>query len=187
MNKLVLGVVGALVGLAVLVAVVCFASYVSANNYGARTEAALIAARDDNKNILAQYQQRVLESVQVPEMYKNDLKEVVAAALTARYGADGSKAVFNWIKENNLPFDSSLYKQIQQTIEAGRKDFEVGQTRMIDVRRQYTAELGMFWSGFWLRMAGFPKVDMKQFDPIITDRVETTYQNGRESAPLKLR
>jgi type II secretory pathway pseudopilin PulG len=187
MNKAIFAVLAGLVGFIALVLVVAATSYISANNYGAATEAQLRAARDDNKNILAQYQQKVLEAVQVPEMYKNDLKEVVSAAMQGRYGADGSKAVFQWIKENNLTFDASVYKDITAIIAGGRKDFEVGQTRMIDIRRQYEAQLGYFWRGMWLRVAGFPKVDLKDFQPVTTDTVEASFKAGKESGPLKLR
>lgn len=175
---------GAIIAAIVLVIA---ASYISANNYGATVEAQLIAARDNNKNILAQYQQKILEAAQVPDMYKNDLKEVVSAAVQGRYGADGSRAVMQWIKEANIPFDSKLYIKLQEIIQAGRKDFELGQTRMIDIRAGYNVQLGLFWRGFWLRMAGFPKVNMNDFNPITTDRVEDTYKAGKESAPLKLR
>lgn len=185
--KAALAVVGGLVGLILLVAVVCGVSYISANNYGAAVEAQLRGARDDNKNILAQYQQKILEAAQVPDMYKNDLKEVATSVMQGRYGPDGSKALMNWIKENDLKFDSSMYTKLQTIIESGRKDFEVGQTRMIDIRRGYETQLGYFWRGLWLRVAGFPKVDMKEFAPITTDGVETTYKNGKEAGPLKLR
>lgn len=174
----------AFIGAIILIVV---ASYISANNYGATVEAQLRAARDDNKNVLAQYQQKVLEAAQVPSMYKDDLKEVVAAAVTGRYGADGSKAVMQWIKEANIQFDSQLYVKLQEIIQSGRKDFEIGQTRMIDIRRGYEVQQGLFWRGMWLRMAGFPKVNMADFNPITTDGVEDTYRKGKESAPLKLR
>lgn len=185
--KAVFGVVAALVALVVMAAVIALVSYVSANNYGATVEASLKAERDNNKNILAQYQQKVQEAAQVPAMYAEDFGKVVRGAVEGRYGPDGSKAIVQWIKESNIEFDSSMYGKIQQLIESGRKDFEVGQTRMIDIRRQYDTQLGLFWRGFWLRMAGFPKVDLKEFQPIITDNVDTVYKNGKESAPLKLR
>lgn len=184
---------GLKVGLAIFMAMVIIpimvavTSYISANNYGARVEADLRAARDDNQNILAQYQQKILEVVQVPEMYKNDLKEVLTAAMTGRYGENGSKATFQWIQENNLSFDSKLYSNIQDLIAGGRKDFERGQTRMIDIRKGYEAQLNYFWRGLWLRIAGYPKINLDEYKPIVTDRVEETFKTGKESAPLKLR
>lgn len=162
-------------------------SYWSAANYGARTEALLKGYRDNNQNILAQYQQKILEAVQVPEMYKNDFKEIIQNEMTGRYGSDGSKASFQWIQERALNFDSKLYSNLQDMIASGRKDFEQGQTRMIDARIQYETQLGYLWRGFFLSLAGYPKIDLKDYNPIITDRVEETYKNGKESSPLKLR
>lgn len=49
------------------------------------------------------------------------------------------------------------------------------------------AQLRTFWRGFWLNLAGYPKLDLKQFDPIITQRTEDVYKKGKEDGPLKLR
>lgn len=183
-----LAVVLGVVFVFILLPIAIFAtSYISANNYGAKVEADLRAARDDNQNILAQYQQKILEVVQVPEMYKEDLKGILTAEMQGRYGSEGSKATFQWLQERALNFDSKLYSNVQDLIAGGRKDFERGQTRMIDIRKGYDAQLGYFWRGMFLRLAGYPKVNMSDFNPITTDRVEETYKNGKESSPLKLR
>lgn len=185
--KILVMVFGVILAILALVGIVAATSYVSANNYGVTVESELKAARANNKNLLAQYEQKILEAAQVPDMYKNDLKEVVSAAMQGRYGADGSKAMFQWIQENNLSFDSTLYNKIIDLVQAGRKDFEFGQTRMIDIRRGYETQLGYFWRGFWLRMAGFPKIKLEDYEPVITDRVEDTFKINKEKAPIKLR
>jgi hypothetical protein len=180
---------GLIIGAAIAVSsiAVIATSYITANNYGVSVEAQLVAARDNNQNILAQYEQRVLEIVQVPDMYKNDLKEIVQATMQGRYGADGSKAMFQWIQEQNLQLDSSVYTRIQDTILAGRKDFELAQTRMIDIRRGYDQQLGFFWRGLWLDIAGFPRVNLADFKPVVTNRVLETFETRIETSPLKLR
>lgn len=186
MNKLTAFLVGAFVLVAFPI-IIAATSYISANNYGSRVEADLRAARDDNQNILAQYQQKILEAAQVPDMYRDDLGKIIKEAMTGRYGADGSKATFQWIQENNLSFDSKLYVNIQDLIAGGRKDFENGQRRMLDIRKGYDAQQGYFWRGLWLRIAGYPKINLDEFKPIVTDRVEETFKAGKEQAPLKLR
>jgi len=107
--------------------------------------------------------------------------------MEGRYGANGSQAVFQWIQENNLNFDSSIYTRIQDTIVGGRKDFEVGQRRMLDIRQGYEAQLNFAWRGLWLRIAGYPKLDLSQYVPVITQRTSTTFERGMEDSPLKLR
>ena len=175
------------VGLIVFALVVAVTSYIGANNYGARIEAQLNAEYSNNQNVLANGQQMVLEAAQVPSMYKDDFKEIIKADVQGRYGAEGSKATMQWLKEHEINLDSSMYKKIQQLIESYRVEFKNSQTKMIDVKRQYEAEQGVFWRGMWLRIAGFPKVDMNKFNPIITGAVEDIYKAGKETAPLKLR
>lgn len=170
-----------------VVALYAITSAISANNYGVTAEATLRAAKDNNKNILGQYEQRVLEMVQVPEMYKDDFKEVISSSVQGRYGANGSQAMMQWLKEHEINFDSSLYKNIQDVIAGGRKDFELAQTKMIDIRRGYETNLGYFVRGFWLRYMGFPKVNLSEYEPVVTTRVEEVFQNRIETAPLKLR
>ena len=175
------------IGAIVLLGLFIFASYVSNYNLGARSEAGLVAARDNSQNILTQYEQKVLEASQVPAMQRDDLKDIFKTAMTARYGEDGSKAVFQFLKEHNPTLDQTTYRQIQQIIEAGRNDFKVSQTYMIDRRKEYQTSLNSFWSGLWLRVAGYPKVDLNLFNPIVTDRTNDVFETGIEKAPLKLR
>ena len=175
------------VGLIIALIIVATTSYISANNYGARIEAQLNAEYDNNQNILAQGQQKVLEAAQVPAMYKDDFKELIAADIQGRYGPNGSQATFQWLKEREMNVDAQLYRKIQQLVESYRDEFKNSQTKMIDVRRQYEAEQGLFWRGMWLRIAGFPKVDMTKFKPIVTDAVQDIYKKGKESGPMKLR
>lgn len=181
--------IAVMVFLAVLLSIagVAFMSYVNANNYGVTVEAQLKAKRDDNRNILAQYGQKISEMVQVPEMMKNDLKEVVVGAIEGRYGEDGSKATWQWIQEQNPQLDSSVYLQVQRAIEAGRDEFKNSQTGMLDIKRSYETQLGYFWTGMWLRIAGFPKLNLDEYKIVSTARADKAFETGREDAPLKLR
>lgn len=171
----------------VTVALYCITAAISANNYAAKTEAILKASLDNNKNILAQYEQRVLEMAQVPEMYKDDFKEIIAESMQGRYGNNGSQAMMQWLKEHNINFDSSLYKNIQDVIAGGRKDFEVSQTKMLDIRRGYETNLNYLVRGFWLRYMGFPRVSLEDYNPVVTTRVQEVFQKQIEMSPLKLR
>lgn len=186
MNKtLVVGLVGAAV-LGIL-ALVIGGSYVSAFNRGNVMEQQIKAQYEQNQNVLAQYGQKVQEIASVPAMYRDDLKEVVTAAMQGRYGADGSKAVFQWIKEHNVNFDSTLYTKIQQTIEAGRNQFQNEQEKLIDIKRQYETQLGYFWGGMWLRIAGYPKINLADYKVVKTDAAVEAFTTGKEKGPIKLR
>jgi type II secretory pathway pseudopilin PulG len=176
-------VVLGILGTAALIGVM---NYVSAANYGVQTENQIRALWDQNKNVLGQYTLKVQEAAAVPEMYKNDLAEVMTKTMTAKYGADGSKAVFQWLKDANINFDSTTYIKVQQIIEAGRNEFQVSQTRLIDAKRSYQDNLGYVWRGFWLKLAGYPKLDLEKFKVIVAGDTEQIFESGVQ-APIKLR
>jgi hypothetical protein len=176
-----------ILGVIVLVALLGMTNYVQFANYGNRTEASLEAIRDNNKNIFAQYGQKVVEAAQVPDMARDDIIKIATASMQGRYGSDGSKATWQMIREQNPSVDPKLYQKIQQLIEGGRNDFQNGQTKQLDAVRSYKTALGNVWGGFWLHLAGYPKIDLKEYTIITTDRADDTYKRGKESSPLQIR
>lgn len=173
--------------LMLLAAGIAVVSYISASNNGNRMEKQIIAEYDNNKNILASYSQKIAEAAQVPDMMRDDLQKVVVGAIQARYGADGSKATMQWLQEQNPSLDPQIYRKLQQIIEAGRDEFKTSQTRLIDVKRNYETNLDFFWSGMWMRLAGYPKINLDDYKVVTTDKVEAAFKSGREEAPIKLR
>lgn len=157
-------------------------SYISAYNTANRLEQQIQATYEDNQNVLAQYSNRIAEAAQVPAMQRDDLKEVVTAALDARYGEEGSKAMFQWIQEQNPTIDSTVYVELQRIIVAGRQDFQTAQTRLIDQKRVYETALGSFWQGTWMGVAGYPRVDLDEFRIVTNARTEEAFGTGQEEA-----
>lgn len=157
-------------------------SYVSAYNAGNRMEAGIKATYENNQNILAQYSNAVAEAAQVPAMQRDDLSKVITDALNARYGENGAQAVFQAIQEQNPQIDSAVYTKIQQIIQAGRKDFETGQTRLVDQKRIYETALGSFWKGTWMRVAGYPKIDLSDYAVVTNARTDEAFSTKREEA-----
>lgn len=169
----------AIVGVIATFALVAVISYISNYNYGNRAEKALVAEYENMENILGQYSLKVKEAAQVPGMKTEDLEKVMRGAMTGRYGAEGSKAVFQWIQENYPgQVSDTLYVQIQQIIEAGRNKFENAQTKFIDTKRVYETNLGYLWKGFWLNAAGYPKIDLAKFKIISSEHAQEAFKTG---------
>jgi hypothetical protein len=161
-------------------------SYISAYNTANRMERSIVATDENNRNILAQYGNRVAEAAQVPAMQRDDLTAVVTAALEGRYGDDGSRAVFQFIQEQNPQIDSTVYVQLQRMIEAGRIEFAAAQTKLVDQKRIYETSLGSFWQGTWMSVAGYPRIDLDEYQIVSTARADEAFETGIEE-PMQLR
>lgn len=182
----------ALIGLGVVLAIILAvvglgaSNYISYHDQAVNYETRLDAQWNSSKNTLSTYTTKVQEVAQVPGMYRDDLMKVVEATFQGRYGQDGSKAVFQFIKESNLNLDAGMYRQIQQVMESGRNDFKASQDAIIDTRRSYVTQLNKVWSGFWMKLAGYPKVDLNKYKVVVVEGIDQKFDTGRDEV-IKLR
>lgn len=168
--------------------IACLASIgyaVGKYNTAVRLENTIVAQYEQNQNNLSQYTNKIMEMVQVPSMYKNDYKEVVMDALQGRYGKDGSKAMFQWLKEHNINYDSSLYTKIQDAIVVERDKFEFEQKKLIDRKRVYDNMLGTFPDGVFLRVFGFPTEKIANVKIVKSEQTSKIFESGIDKG-LKL-
>lgn len=180
MTLIIIGVV-----IAALIAIVG-GSYVSNYNYGNEAERTIEAEYENLQNVLGQYSLKIKEAAQIPSMQTEDLAALYTGSLDARYGEGGSQAAMQWIREQNPNLDQSTYLQLQQMIEAGRNKFENHQTKFLDTKRQYETNLGYLWKGLWLRVAGYPKLDLDEFEIVISQHAKDTFETGVDEG-LELR
>lgn len=173
----------AIAGIMAVLALVGFGSYVSASNYGNRMERQLEAKYADNENVLSSGYQQLKGVAGVTKMATDDNIAVFKAAIQGRYGANGSQAVFQMLKEQNPQIDPQLYRKVQQVVESTQREFQVSQTQMLDVKRSYETELGSFWKGMWMGFAGYPKIDLKKFVIISSEGASEAFRTKKQEAP----
>ena len=159
---------------------------ISVYNQGNGFEKALQAEKDNNRNILSNYGKKVAEAAQVPDMQRDDFIKLVSAQMSGRYGANGSQASMQWLKEQNITLDTKVYTNMQRLIEAGRNEFVTGQTKLISVKQAYTTVLGSAPRGMLMGFMGYPKINLADFDIVSDDRTEKAFATHKEDA-LQLR
>ena len=112
--------------------------------------------------------------------------EAIQAANTGRYGADGSRAMMQWIKEQNPTIDAGIFKRIMVAAEAGYAKFAAAQRHKIDLDREYKnlverkqqiPIVGSIWT------AGFPRKSWEEFERVIVSGdTKKTWETGIKEA-----
>ena len=89
----------------------------------------------------------ISQQAQVSNEYKDAFKEIYPDLIAGRY-SQGDGSLMKWIQEANPEFDTSLYKQLMQTIEVQRLQFQKSQERMLDIIREHET-LCKTYPGTW--------------------------------------
>ena len=136
---------------------------------------------------------KVVEIAQIPTIQQAAYKDVYDDVMKGRYGANGSQAMLQFIKEQNPTLDPALYTKIQQTIEIFHNDFEASQQRIIALKQSYqknvtaTTEGRIYntFGGYPHIRCGVPAGAADDYQIVTSDKTQTDFQNHK-SEPLNL-
>lgn len=170
-----------------MIVVSVLTTLVSTYNSAVTMENDVSRVGQDSQTELSKHVMKIRELAQVPDIYIEGLTKVTRESMQGRYGEDGSKAVMQWIQEQNLQVDSAVYLNIQAEISAGRNSFAQSQQRMNEVCANYRNMLGYFVTGNVLRIMGFPRIDLATVCRPVTDtHTADAFQTGVQQ-PVNLR
>lgn len=176
-------IAGILVILFVLIVGSLGLGYLSFSNRAAGFEVDIKAAYTNNQNVYDNGYKKVTEIAQVPQMETDAMKQLYDGTMKGRYGADGSKAMMQFIKEQNPTIDQASYRKIQQTIEIFRNEFQANQTKLISEKQEYERYLTATTSGRIYNFVGhYPRIDLSVYDIVTSDRTESAFKTKRDEA-----
>lgn len=114
--------------------------YFSYNNQDARLRAQAEAQRGKIEGVHDKMWKVLQQKAQVSNEYKKAFSEIYPALIEGRY-SQGDGSLMKWIQEANPNFDTSLYKDLMQSIEIQRTEFAKVQERMLDIIREHNVLL----------------------------------------------
>lgn len=76
-------------------------------------------------------------------------KEIYIPMIEGRY-SKGDGSLMKWVTEQNPNFDQSIYKDLMQSIEALRTEFETEQKKIAAIQEQHNNLRMRFWSHIFL-------------------------------------
>lgn len=133
MKKIILASLAAIV---VLGGIIGLSMYFSYNNQDARLRAQAEAQCGKIEGVHDKMWKVLQQKASVSTEYKNAFSEIYPALIEGRY-SQGDGSLMKWIQEANPSFDTSLYKDLMQSIEIQRTEFQKAQERMIDIIREH--------------------------------------------------
>jgi len=89
------------------------------------------------------------QKAQVSNEYKESFAKIYPELISGRYST-GDGSLMKWITESNPTFDTSLYKDLMQSIESQREEFQTSQERMLDIIREHEVLIGTYPSKWFL-------------------------------------
>lgn len=110
--------------------------YISANNQERQLRNLAEAQRGKIETQYDAMWKIIQQKAKVTDEYKDSFKEIFIGIIDGRY-SKGDGSLMKWIQESNPNFDSSMYKDLMNTIDIKRTEFMNTQNRMLDIIREH--------------------------------------------------
>lgn len=165
----------ALISLVVL-GIVLISSYVSSHDSAVKYESNLDRNLSNAKLVMSSCTTGIRNISKVPDQYINDLEKVIQAEMNGRYGGKETDRVALFIQERGINVDSSMRKNIQREISACETSIKQAQQSLVDVKQDYETARNKFWSGTFMKMAGFPRKDLNQYFIVVDSSTNRQYE-----------
>ena len=146
---------------------------ISVYNNSVYYQTAIEAKQKDNESVFDNMWKKISQTAQVSDKYKQGLKEILESYVSGR-SIDNDNLLVNWTHEAVPNFDASIYKEINNTIIAGRDDFIKQQRILLDLSKEYKKYIRTFPNNIYCTFLGIKEIDIKIVTSSKTEQVFDT-------------
>jgi hypothetical protein len=165
-------------------------SYFHYANMKAAFETSIPAKKSSSEAQMAAFTSKAQDILAVARIDLAAQTSIIQKSNEARYGGEGSKAVLQFIKEQNFPINNEILMKLAVAVDDGRDEFKQIQDELLDQCRAYKFQLKKPYSGMWLRFANAPSsdFDMKYNCDVVSNAytAEAMKTHRAEALDLKL-
>jgi hypothetical protein len=170
-----------------------FLGYIGFRNSANQSEQDIVAQYEQAQNVYDNGWKAVVEVAQVPKLQEQNYKDLYDGVMKGRYGANGSQALLQFIKEQNPTLSDETYTKIQRTMETFHANFEASQQDLIAKKQSYrilvtatTDSLLYNWIGNYPHIkVGIPTGAQDDYAIVTSDKTQTDFKN-KKAAPIDL-
>lgn len=115
------------------------------------------------------------QKAQVSTEYKDAFKEIYPQIIEGRYKGNGDGSLMKWVQEANPNFDTSMYKDLMQSIEVERTAFMRTQERMLDIIREHSTLIETYPSKWFISNTA-----PIEYTPITSSKTKAVMESGTD-------
>ena len=175
MNKL----LGALIGVIALTIIMMVGTmYFSYSNQDIRLRNLAAKEQQVTKIAFDNTWKIIQGKAQVADKYQGDFRKIYSEIMSERYSGDRAGALMSWVHEQNPNLDSSLYKEISNSIEVQRTLFAGAEERLLQIKQEDDNLIMTQPGAFFLQtLMGRKPIEVKT---VTSDTTEKAFATGRE-------
>jgi hypothetical protein len=145
----------------------------------------LNAAYNTNQPVLSNAFYGPLQTAGIAQKeYVDAVGKMARVGIEGWKGATGGNAMMLWLKESFPKIDPEIFKKIIEIGERGLGEFKKTQIDLQDRGRSYYDFLKKMPRGFFCKMFGFPKIDLKNILTPITDtKTDESFKSKQRAKP----
>lgn len=118
----------------------------------------------------------ISQKAQITGEYRSAFEQIFPKIIEGRYGGQKDGSLMKFVVEANPNFDTSLYRDLMQSIEAERADFLTKQEVALDIQREYNTYIRQQPAAFFIG-----PVDELKYKVISSGRSKEAMETGEDN------